>query len=469
MSFSWTDKKNGDIIYAKDINSIANETKNKVDKEDGKGLSANDYTDSDKAKVDDLPGSPGAEIEARAYKLYVEEVENSLKAEVTQRKTADKEIESKLSEKADTAYVDDVKTKTVPRVSATGSGVLRISDALGGEKLLGCRVWGNCGKNLFDSTQLSEAAGWTCTDGVYSGKAGDLYHQFTTLTGGFYVPYTGGQLAISLEGKNASKEVITFYFWIHYTDGTKQVICPVQSTEWTKFSGVTHANKTIEKIQCGYSNNDTIYLRNIQIESGDTCTDYEEFTGLGEAGANGYFIPLECGAATGIPEVSVINIGNTALNRGEYIDLITCKRYDAKGTESGDITFDTVPTIPEGGYAVIGTSMTNGITPERIEAEYILKSGRYAPLDENGKIPGEYLYGETVKQYGVRFGGTSSTVCERLGDTAGLEKAKEKAEAEYTESQMTEQEITDLMLESIEQGQQITELELMILGGTDNV
>lgn len=82
--------------------------------------------------------------------------------------------------------------------------------------------------------------------------------------------------------------------------------------------------------------------------------------------------------------------------------------------------------------------------------------------------------GDTLYEYGlyilhdIRF---HESLGKNIAENteAWLEKAKEKAEAEYTERQMTEQEITDLMLESIEQGQQITELELMILGGTDNV
>ena len=41
-------------------------------------------------------------------------------------------------------------------------------------------------------------------------------------------------------------------------------------------------------------------------------------------------------------------------------------------------------------------------------------------LDGNRKIPNEYLYGKTVKEYGIRWLGTSSTVCERLGDAVGL-------------------------------------------------
>lgn len=46
-------------------------------------------------------------------------------------------------------------------------------------------------------------------------------------------------------------------------------------------------------------------------------------------------------------------------------------------------------------------------------------------------------------------------------------KDKENAEPEYTEAQRLQQDITDLMLESIEQGQQITDLELLMIGGNE--
>ena len=46
-------------------------------------------------------------------------------------------------------------------------------------------------------------------------------------------------------------------------------------------------------------------------------------------------------------------------------------------------------------------------------------------------------------------------------------KDKENAEPEYTETQRLQQDITDLMLESIDQGQQITDLELLIMGGNE--
>lgn len=55
----------------------------------------------------------------------------------------------------------------------------------------------------------------------------------------------------------------------------------------------------------------------------------------------------------------------------------------------------------------------------------------------------------------------------KANKTAWIQMAidKENADPEYTEQQLLEQDITDLMLDNIEQGQQITELELLILGG----
>lgn len=46
-------------------------------------------------------------------------------------------------------------------------------------------------------------------------------------------------------------------------------------------------------------------------------------------------------------------------------------------------------------------------------------------------------------------------------------KAKENEPPEYTPLQLSEQNITDLQLENIEQGQMITDLELMIMEGAN--
>ena len=137
------------------------------------------------------------------------------------------------------------------------------------------------GKNLFDSNRLLQLEGWTCTDGVYRGTTNKLYDAFGENTNGIKIPYTGGRLAFSMEAKNNSKAMPTTYFQIIYTDNSKQNVCVVQSTEWTKLTGVSSASKTISKIICGYPNYDTVYLRNIQIEAGSAVTEYESYQGVG--------------------------------------------------------------------------------------------------------------------------------------------------------------------------------------------
>ncbi len=72
-----------------------------------------------------------------------------------------------------------------------------------------------------------------------------------------------------------------------------------------------------------------------------------------------------------------------------------------------------------------------------IEVEYnkdLNKSLNFAPLDKEGKIPDIYLHGVTVKQYGVRWKGTSSTVCERLGDAVGLTAKAHKGSTESVDN-----------------------------------
>ena len=71
-------------------------------------------------------------------------------------------------------------------------------------------------------------------------------------------------------------------------------------------------------------------------------------------------------------------------------------------------------------------------TAEKLENKG--RAGGYAPLDENGKISDSYLYGVTVKQYGVRWNGTSSTKCERLGDAVGLVANAHKGSADSVQN-----------------------------------
>ena len=68
---------------------------------------------------------------------------------------------------------------------------------------------------------------------------------------------------------------------------------------------------------------------------------------------------------------------------------------------------------------------------------------------------------------------TNRTNYENLGNNLvnnlsawiAMAKADENAAPQYTEVQQMQQDMTDIILENIEQGQQITDLELMLLGG----
>ena len=255
----------------------------------------------------------------------------------------------------------ELKEKSVPHKTVSGCPVT-LTDALAGERLRECRIYGStagvgdpdggvykipvrvCGKNLFDSEQLLKASGWTCTDGVYSGTVSTLFKAFGIETEkGYDIPLRGKKLAISFEAKNSDKTTVTTYFQVHYTDGAKQNIGAINSTEWKKYSGVTNSGN-ISKIVAGYSNDDTVYFRNIQIEAASAVTGYEPYSG-----------------SSAVAEV------DTPLASGEYIDLLGKKRYASDGTATDITVTGELKTIESGSITI---DCTTGVQPPRIEAEY---------------------------------------------------------------------------------------------------
>ena len=254
----------------------------------------------------------------------------------------------------------ELKEKSVPHKTVSGCPVT-LADALAGEHLRECRIYGSTagvgdadgdvykipvrisGKNLFDSKQLLKASGWTCTDGVYRGTVSALFKVFGLATSGYSIPLRGEKLAISFEARNAAGTTVTTYFQVHYTDGAKQNIGAINSTEWKKYSGVTNAGN-ISKIVAGYSNDDTVYFRNIQVEVASAVTDYEPYSG-----------------SKAVAEV------DTPISEGEYIDLLGKKRYAADGTAT-DITVTGELKTAESGSITI--DCITQVQPPRIDAEY---------------------------------------------------------------------------------------------------
>jgi hypothetical protein len=96
----------------------------------------------------------------------------------------------------------------------------------------------------------------------------------------------------------------------------------------------------------------------------------------------------------------------------------------------------------------------------------------YENIEEHTNEDGDIIYTYDVYVLeGIPYHENLKTnIKAKKGRWLEIAKAKEDEEPEYTEVQLLQQEITDQMLENIEQGQHITELELLILmGGTENV
>ena len=143
-------------------------------------------------------------------------------------------------------------------------------------------------------------------------------------------------------------------------------------------------------------------------------------------------------------------------NSGAYTKFFAAANYNVNNVklypqiELGGTYTDYEPVLPETKYVPLSDGTITGIESVYptttllankdnviIDVEYnkdLNKSLNFAPLDEYGKIPDGYLHGATVKQYGVRWNGTSSAVCERLGDAVGLTAKAHKGSTESVDN-----------------------------------
>lgn len=136
-------------------------------------------------------------------------------------------------------------------------------------------------ENLFDSTQLLNANGWTALeDGVYTGTIASLWSKFNN-SGQFdiSIPEDATRVSVSWEGKNATQNAATFSFMFFYDDGTSSQVASqyVKTTEWENYKVQSLTGKKLVAIKSGYSKSDTIFLRNIQVTATTSYLDYEPY------------------------------------------------------------------------------------------------------------------------------------------------------------------------------------------------
>ena len=133
------------------------------------------------------------------------------------------------------------------------------------------------GKNLIDESKLLTADGWTVTNGVYSGPNVSLFTKFSESKGGYpgikFKENT--RYTVSLKFKSANENKLTVVGFM-YTDGTENATYLSGTTEHD-VSMTSTSGKTVSYVILSYGNNDTVYIRDLQLEEGTVATTYEPF------------------------------------------------------------------------------------------------------------------------------------------------------------------------------------------------
>lgn len=237
----YVDNAIADAVTAidEDISDITGAVENKVDKVNGKGLSTNDYTDADKALVQDSP--------------------------ITVVATASPISTANGKPRAITIYG---KSEVVDGAikSAGDSGSIEIE---------------TCEKNLFDPTKLV-TENITYTDGTLSGTAGNFH---TAYNNGIPVLFDKTrQITFSAKIYTSSEYLIGRGLLVEfvYTDNTSDVLEILNATtEPRVFTITSNSTKQVQYIGITYgvAATNMWHLSEIQLEYGSSATAYEPYNG----------------------------------------------------------------------------------------------------------------------------------------------------------------------------------------------
>ncbi len=381
-----------------DVNSnIQNKLLGKVDKVSGKGLSSNDYTDEDKKWVKTIaPMSTVIDVirEGKVDKIegkglsendYTTEEKNKL-AELNNYD--DTNIKTDIAKKAD-------KLKAFPQKTLSGNPIA-ITDALADEQPLKMCVYGDgigdlnngkyeipikiTGKNMFDISKITKfvAGNYSTNMNGYFTKTDNIITSNIGLYGNsayWYdskIKFPPGTYTISADfmadKDSGNKNVVLGYKNLSDSSYKNKTFTVSNYRTWERFSytfEVSTESDIVPLIQAmgvkGDYTNLNIKIKNVQIEQGDTATEYEPY--------------LEHTAAA---------ILDTPLSDSEYIDLASKKRNgETDITVNGNITlFDGVNNI---------TCQTE-VSPSKLEVSYyqdinkVLEELRNAILSQGGNV-----------------------------------------------------------------------------------
>ncbi len=141
--------------------------------------------------------------------------------------------------------------------------------------------------NLFDSSQILKASGWTENNGVYSGQINNLYRLGDMIISQEFKPDTQYTLSYTLANdENNIYADVNARFQFRYTDGTtsspSNYVYTTISTDPLRWRVVARSasGKTISALYTNYNHNGIIYLSDIQLQEGTTATPYVPYGNL---------------------------------------------------------------------------------------------------------------------------------------------------------------------------------------------
>lgn len=132
-----------------------------------------------------------------------------------------------------------------------------------------------CGKNLVDDVAFFTERGFTLQeDGRWKGTSVKTFTLFRNVSG------ATGQFAFSMDAEKweGQEGINSIAIVVYYTDGTIGYNYPGNQTG-SRFKMQTRADKVLQSIVWSYAKAGTFYVKDMQIEYGDTATEYEPYIG----------------------------------------------------------------------------------------------------------------------------------------------------------------------------------------------
>lgn len=327
----------------------------KVDKEEGKGLSSNDYTDEDKQKV------------------------------------------GEVANKADKSELLSLKQKSIPKNTASGYPAT-LTNALSDEALLGLRVYGNHGKNelsfpFYGKTTTVNGVKFTDNnDGTITanGTAASKATYFVK----FRKEFCPAKKKYALSGCPTGGGSSSYQLAIDVYNGETWVknVADTGSGTVVNLSANTFTGASIYiSIAAGVTVENLVFKP--QLEEGDAATEFEAYKAVGtyDSASGKYLLPV-CLSVDGNPLMDYESTAylSAPLDIGAYVDFIAKKRYSASGNAT-DITVTGEIKAQSDDSANVLISTTD-VAPLKIEAEYFadinkeLAALKAAILSQGGNV-----------------------------------------------------------------------------------